>query len=211
VADRPPSGVVPIRIPEDDHECIALVPATVHPQGQYGVVVWLHPPGGFDDKQIAERWQTHCEQADLIVLAPKSADANRWLPTELPFVRKALDQLMRSYPIDAARIVVHGYQGGGALGYLFAFEHRDLLRGIAAVEAPVPLRAAPPDNDPLLRLAVWTAYSAKSKLAGPIKQGADRLQASKFPVTTIPLPEPRYLDDQELAGLVRWIDTLDRF
>jgi len=62
-----------------------------------------------------------------------------------------------------------------------------------------------------LRLAVWTAYSAKSKLAGPIKQGADRLQASKFPVTTIPLPEPRYLDDQELAGLVRWIDTLDRF
>jgi serine protease Do len=211
VAERPPSGVVPIRIPEDDHECVAIVPASVHPQGQYGVVVWLHPPGGFDDKQITERWQGHCEQADLIVLAPKSADPNRWLPTELPFVRKALDQLMRSYPIDAARIVVHGYQGGGALGYLFAFEHRDLARGIAAVDAPVPMRAAPPDNDPLLRLAIWTAYSTKSKLAGPIKQGADRLQAAKFPVTTIPLPEPRYLDDQELAGLVRWIDTLDRF
>ena len=207
--DRPPVGLIEIKLPEDEHNCQAYVPENFNPEVKYGLVVWLHPPGGYDEKQLMERWKTLCEQHDLIVIAPQAADPNRWLPTEIAFIRKAVDQLSRQYPVDATRVVAHGHQAGGTLGYLLAFEHRDLIRAVAAVDAPVPLRMSPPDNEPLQRLAVYSAQSTKSKFAAAIVAGVQRLQSLKYPVHSKTLHEPTYLDADELAELVRWIDCLD--
>ena len=208
--DKPAVGVVPIKLPEDTHECVAYVPENYDPRVGYGVVVWLHPPGGFKQDELVARWKPLCERHDLILLAPKSADATKWLPTEIPFIRKTIDDLASRYQIDRTRIVTHGFQAGGALAYLVAFGHRDLIRGVAAVDAPPPLRSQAPENDPIQRLAIYTTFAEKSKLAKAITAGVDKLKELKFPVTVKTLPDARYLNDEELTELVRWLDTLDR-
>ena len=73
------------------------------------------------------------------------------------------------------------------------------------------MRGRPPHNEPLHRLAVYIARAEKSRLAKPIKRSAAALKKLKFPVTLKDLGEtPRYLNDQELSQLARWIDMLDR-
>ncbi|MFM2095258.1 MAG: putative periplasmic serine endoprotease DegP-like precursor [Planctomycetota bacterium] len=207
---RPPTGLVPIKLPEDEHECFALIPSNFDPRVSYGVVVWIHAPGGFDEKQIEVQWKAACEQHDLIVLAPKSADASKWLPTEIPFIRKALDQVIRQYPIDATRVVAHGYQAGGAMAYLLGFGHRDVVRGVAVVDAGVPARVNVPENDPLERLGFYSAFSEKSKAAAVIQAGIQRLEKLKYPFTVKRMADAKYLSDEEIKELVTWIDSLDR-
>jgi pimeloyl-ACP methyl ester carboxylesterase len=105
--------------------------------------------------------------------------------------------------------VAAGEQGGGALTCLLAMAHRDLVRGVIAIEAPAIGQLA--DNDPVFRLAFVTAAAGKSPAAGIIAKGVEQLRAMKYPVTQIDLGEsPRDLSDEEWAALVRWIDALDR-
>jgi hypothetical protein len=69
-----------------------------------------------------------------------------------------------------------------------------------------------PDNDPENRLAVYSAASGSESLRAAIDAGLARIKAAKFPLTVRNLGNTqRYLNAEELAELVRWIDTLDRF
>ena len=208
-AQRPPVGVVDIQLPEEPNQCFAYVPDGYDPSIPHGVVVWLDAPGSLDKQQVIDLWKEHCTQRDLILLAPASVDPKRWQPTEIEVVRKMLDEFLSRYEIDDSRIVVHGYQGGGALAYRVAFAHRQVFRGIAAVDAPLPM--PPPPNDPLFRLAVYSCASTKSALNRRIGQGVNRLRGAKYPVTAkAPEGTARYLNAGELTELARWIDTLDR-
>jgi hypothetical protein len=75
----------------------------------------------------------------------------------------------------------------------------------------MPQFAALPDNDPLHRLAFFIATATKSPFAPVVDAGIKRLREAKFPLTVKDLGEqPRYLNDDELGQLVRWIDSLDR-
>lgn len=206
--ERPAVGTIDLKLPEEQNHCLAYVPETYRPDVRYGLLVWLHEPGGFDKDQLLARWKDHCDRADLILLAPQSADPQRWQSTELEFIRKSIDNVLANYQVDRTRIVVHGYQAGGALAYLVAFGHRDLIRGVAPVDALVPIRTSLPENDPVLRLAVYGAASSKSRLAPRIRESFERLRAKKFPV--ILRETEGYLTDEQIAELVRWIDTLDR-
>jgi len=209
--ERPAVGEVDIKLPEERNDCLAYVPASYHPDVVYGVVVWLHEPGGFDRQKLIARWRDHCRKRDLILLAPQSADPNRWLPTEVDFIHKTLDDVLSKYNIDRTRIAVHGHQAGGAMAYLTAFAHRDVVRAVAAVDAALPARARVPANDPVERLAIHTTFAKKSKLAKRIKAGTKRLQEMKYPVIVNDFDgDARCLNEEELAELVRWIDTLDR-
>ena len=210
-ADRPAVGAIEIKIPEETHECLAYVPENYHPDVSCGVVLWLHAPGGYDKDQLVARWKAHCEANDLILLAPKSADASKWQPTEVAFVRKVVDDVLGRYNVDRSRVVAYGYQGGGSMAYLAAFAHRDLIRGVAAVDAALPARSQIPATDPVFRLAVYSAAAEKSAVAEQVKATVKRLSDLKFPVTPKTLAASgRDLNDEELAELVRWIDTLDR-
>ncbi len=101
-------------------KCLALVPDNYNPLRPYGLVVWLHPPGKFVQDELVNRWKQLAQDHDLIVLAPQSADEKRWLSTEIEFVRKTIDDVMRTYSIDPTRVVLHGYQAGGAMAYYVA-------------------------------------------------------------------------------------------
>jgi serine protease Do len=207
---RPPVGAVQIAIPEVANKCLAYVPENYQAEVPHGLVVWLHEPDGFDQQKLIDRWKAHCESNSLILLAPQSADPQKWLPTEAEFVQKTIADVQARYNIDPTRIVLHGYKAGGAMAYLVAFGQRSVVRAVAVVDAPIPARAQIPTNDPVERLAIYSASADKSALAAAIKAGLKRLTDMKYPVTEQNLDSARNLNDGELADLVRWIDALDR-
>jgi poly(3-hydroxybutyrate) depolymerase len=173
------------------------------------VVVWLHGRGGFDRKQLLAQWKPLCDRYGLILVAPKSSNPAGWMPTDAALIDRLLTDVNSKYHVDPARVAVHGHEAGGSIAFLSAFNNRELIRAVAAVEAaPV---TPPPENEPLHRLAVYVASAAKSPLAPMIGVAVTALRQEKFPVVAKKLgTTPRYLNAAELAELVRWIDTLDR-
>ncbi len=209
--ERPQVGMIDLKLPDQENECVAYVPQNYHPAAPCGVVIWLHAPGAVEQQALIDRWKPLCEAHDLILLAPKSADPKKWQPTEARFVRRTLNELVKTYRVDPARIVVHGQEGGGALAYLVAASNPDLIRGVAAVEAALPAGMTPPETDPVHRLAFYIASAGKAQQAGRIEATIKLLRAMKYPVTVKPLgDQARSLLPDELAELARWIDTLDR-
>jgi S1-C subfamily serine protease/dienelactone hydrolase len=209
--EKPATGIVEIKIPEETNECIAFVPESYHPQLPHGVVIVLSAPGKIDRDQLVARWKAVCEERQLIVLAPMSAAADKWQATETAFIRKTLDDLVAHYKIDPTRIAAYGYQTGGAVAWLFASQNVDRVRAICALDALPPPRTSMPDTDPINRLAIYLGCAEKSPAAAGLKAVAESLREAKFPVTQKSLGEkPRDLTEDELAELARWIDTLDR-
>lgn len=205
------TGRVEIQIPEESNKCVAFVPQNYDSRKSYGVLISLHPPGKPDPAPLIERWKPICEQHNLILLLPQSGDAARWQPTEEAFIRKTIDDLVNRYPVDQTRIVIHGYQGGGAMSYLTAFKQRDVVRGVVAIDAALPLRMAAPQNAPLQRLAIVTGVSKQSKMHERVTAGVQALRERKFPVSVMDMDaDPRQLNDDERAQVGRWIDSLDR-
>lgn len=209
--DKPAVGVVPIKLPEEKNEAFAYVPENYSPDVPYGVVVWLHAPGGADQDKLVAQWKDLCAKHDLILLAPRSLDKAKWEPTEVGFIRKTLDEILNKYNVDRSRIVVHGQQGGAAMAYLVAFAHRDLIRGVAAVDSPPPARTKAPANDPVHRLAFYIAAPEKGEQADRIKTEAKDLEQKLFPVTRRSLGDAgRPLNAEEQGEVARWVDILDR-
>jgi len=208
---RPATGLVPVKVPEEPAECSALVPDNYNPAVAWGLLVWLPPPGPLNLEQLSREWGELCRAHEVILLVPQSVDPRRWLPTEVGYVRKAMDQLAATYRLDPTRIVVHGYQGGAAMAYLVALSHRDRIRGVAAVDAALPVRASAPENQPHERLAVYTTLPSESPLVARIQAGIQQLKDARFPVTVRPMEGPgRTLSEAERGELMRWMDVLDR-
>jgi S1-C subfamily serine protease/pimeloyl-ACP methyl ester carboxylesterase len=210
-APQPTTGIVEIKLPEEKNDCLALVPDSYHPDVPHGVVIWLHGPGGIARETLASRWKAAAEKHHLIVLAPQATNPAKWEPTDVPFVRKTLDDLASHYQVDRSRIAVYGYQSAGTMAYLVGLQNLDRVRAIIAVDAAPPARTVLPENDPLVRLAFYLASAEKSPAAAAIKAAGERLNAAFFPVTNAALGEQsRDLTDTELIDLGRWLDALDR-
>lgn len=209
--EQPPVGEVNLKLPEETNECLAYVPDDYHPEVAYGIVLWLHEPGGFDRGKLLDAWKDHCRANDLILLAPQAADPSRWLPTEVDFVRKTMDEVISRYRVDRTRIIACGHQAGGAMAALTAFSHRSLIRGLAVTDTALPGRLQVAANDPIERLALFISVAEESDAAQRVQEQVSRLQSMKYPVILRKHPgDPRPLNDAERAELVRWIDTLDR-
>lgn len=208
---KPATGLVPIKLPEFANECQALVPDDFRADVPHGLVIWLHAPGGSKEEELVALWKPLCEKYDFILLAPKSADPARWQATEVGFIRRAADAVAKTYAIDPARIVVHGHQAGATLAYLFGATNVDLTRAVAAIDAPLPRLSQFPQPDPVNRQAFFTTLATKSEQAAAVEAGVERLRSLKYPVVVQELGEQaRYLTGDELDGLVRWFDSLDR-
>jgi serine protease Do len=208
-ADRPQVGPFAVKLPEFKNECLAYVPESYNPLASYGLVVWLHPPGGSKDDELLARWRAPCDAQNLILLAPRSADPARWMPPEVDFIAKAIEQIREHYNIDSQRVAVTGQQAGGSLAFMVAFMHRDVVRGVAAIDAPLLGKA--PENDPASRLAFFTTTAKKANFADQITAGIEQLRKLKYAVTVIDEGDAaRDLNPTEFAELLRWIDALDK-
>ena len=92
-----------------------------------------------------------------------------------------------------------------------AFDHREIIRGISAVEAAVPASLTVRGNDPVNQLAFHLSWAEKSKLAKRFERDLKGLRKFKFPVVEQRIDgDARYLSDDELRGVVTWADSLDR-
>jgi serine protease Do len=208
-ADRPAVGAIRLNASEFSNETWAYVPERYEAEVPHGVVVWLHGAGGFDWPELLQRWKPLCDRHDLILVAPKSNDANRWMPEDAALIDRLLGNVAAKYRIDPARVVLHGYESGGTLALTTGLRHREAISAVAAVEAAPGIE--PAENDPLGRLAIYLAVASKSRVAQSTDLTVTALRKKKIPVTVKDLGEaPRYLNAEELAELTRWIDTLDR-
>ncbi len=205
------TGIINIKIPEAANSCVAYVPESYNPTIPHGVVIWLHPSGGYKEDELAANWKDHLARHDLILLAPRSADPTKWQRSELEFVRKTLDDLLSRYNIDRKRVGPVGQEGGGSMALLFALANREQVQGIVAVDAALPARTALPGNDPVIRQAFFFGTAQKSTAAKAVEATVKQLRAAKYPVTVKDLGEkPRPLAAEDNAELARWIDALDR-
>lgn len=208
-ADRAEAGSIRLKVPELENDAWAYVPDRYDPAVRHGLIVWLQGPGRFDWDELLARWKRHCDRDALILLAPQPAEADGWRPGEVTLVRKLVDDVRSAYTVDPARIVVHGHGTGGRLAYLVAFTGPEVVRAVAAVDAP--LAGRPPQHDPLHPMGFFAAWAKQSPEADRIEASVRHLRGMKYPVTVKPLgDEPRGLSDEELSELVRWIDVLDR-
>ena len=161
-AARP--GLVDIKIPEVKNECLAYVPPDYNPDPAYGVVLWLHAPGGDKQDELLARWQDRCQKHDLILLAPKSADPSAGSASEVNSSSKRSPnrQDLSSRPHADHR----AWAGGWRLARLSGGpgRHGNDPRDCPGA-APMPPLAAAPDNDPLHRLAFLIATASKSPFA----------------------------------------------
>jgi len=206
---RPQVGSVQLKIPELKNEAWAYVPAGYDPASPPGLVVVLQASGRFEWEDVLTRWKPHCDLYDLILLAPRTVDSASWQPGDADTVGKFIEQVRADYKLDPTRIVLCGREAGATLAYLVAGRKRDLVRAVAAVEG-LP-RSPLPDVDPLHRLAVYSAAARKSRRTALIEKAVGRMREAKIPVTVKDLGEvARDLNIDELAELIRWIDTLDR-
>jgi serine protease Do len=204
------TGLAPIKLAEEPNKFTAYVPETYQPNVPHGLVVVLSPPGDFDEKAFAARWKPLAEEFQLIVLAPQPAEEGKWKPAEAGVIRKGIDRVIDEYRIDRQRVALYGYQAGGVMAWLVTSQHLDLIRGLAVVDALPPGTLGLPENDPLLRLAFYLAAAEKTPAGLLLPRVAAPLSKENFAVTLKTLPATRDLDAEELAELVRWIDSLDR-
>ncbi len=124
-------------MPAHEHEFWAYVPEDYNPEFKYGLVVWLHPGGDTMEAAMLKNWQSLCDERGLILLAPKAAQIAGWIPDEMEFVKDATEMFLEKYSIDKSRVVLHGYGASGGFGYLVAFKHRQLFKGMTTVASPL--------------------------------------------------------------------------
>jgi serine protease Do len=180
------------------------VPENYDPDAGYGLVVWLHGPDGFEDEKLVAHWQAFCRDRGFILLAPKAAQKAAWTAGEMEFVSQAIAQVRDQYSVDALRIATVGRRSGGALAYVLAFEDRDVVRGVAAIQSRLPMK--PQENSPEHRLAFYLLMDKEMAEQPALKL----LREAEYPVTLQDIDDSPELSDGEQAALWTWLDTLDR-
>jgi serine protease Do len=208
--ERPKTGRLTLKVPEMANEAAVYVPAALDPDVPHGLIVWMHGVGGFDQDQLFSRFEQLCNKHDLILVAPKAADPQKWAAADMAFIQKLLEQVTSSYDIDGMRTGVYGHDvGAGSMAWMMALRNRDTIRSVAVVNAPAVGR--PPESDPLHRFAVYLMTAQKSGIARQIDQTVKMLREARVPVTVHSLgDEVRPPTDEEIGGRVRWLDMLDR-
>jgi poly(3-hydroxybutyrate) depolymerase len=201
-----------LKLAEFKETCDVYVPAS-HAAGRpLGVLLWVHAPGDVDAKEIIAAWQPICDRDGLILVVPMAADAGRWERTELEYLRRLMERVIRQYKPDPHRVVVYGQGGGGAMSWLLALSSRDIVRGVATTAAPLPRQVRVPENEPAQRVAVFSGLSGDETTNAQVAQGLEKLVDAGYPVTTITNSDRSgVLSAKEREELARWIDTLDRF
>ena len=205
---KPETGDIKLKIMEFPNDAFAYVPEHYDPGATYGLVVWLHGGRGLDWAQAVASWKPLCERYNLILVAPKSGDSKKWTPRDVDLVDGLIAEIAGRYNVDPLRVVVHGYETGGALASFVALRNRETIRAMALVEPQSTV--LPPENDPQYRFAVYMAASAKSAAARSMEKASSELRDMKIPLMQKKLgDEHRYLNADELSELTRWIDMLD--
>jgi len=220
----PQLGKMNIKLPEEEGECIAYVPENYDPRFQHSMLVLLPVPGKQKADELVKQWKESCEEHHTILLLPQAKEKVSWLPTEVAFIRKTIENVRKNYQLDPERIAIMGTGNSGSMAFLTAFTHRDLIRGVIAVEAGIPARSPSFFNEPLQRLSFVLIGAKEGRKAKRLDANAKLLTEMKFPVVIerpplaakgVAIEEDGAVDGlkqllRNRTKLLRWLDSLDR-
>ena len=223
--DLPQLGKMNIKLPEEEGECVAYVPENYDPRFQHSMLVLLPVPGKQKPDELVKQWKASCEEHHTILLLPQAKEKVSWLPTEVAFIRKTIENVRKNYQLDPERIAIMGTGNSGSMAFLTAFTHRDLIRGVIAVDAGIPSRSPSFFNEPLQRLSFVLMGPKEGRTAKRLEANAKLLREMKFPVVVEQsklLSALAAVDEKDGAAdavkqllqdqtkLLRWLDSLDR-
>ena len=188
------------------------IPDNYKKNKSYGVIIWLHDKGkgGKDGKDMKKTWELYCDEANYILIGPKSKNAEGWNATESDSLVQTINEALKGYTIDRNRIFAHGMGIGGYMSLYLGFQARDLVRGVAVSGAS--LATNPKDSLPNQPLAFFLVAGNKDPILKEIQETRDKLKEKKYPVIYREIQDfgKEYLDQKTMNELVVWIDTLDR-
>ncbi|MGC3969085.1 MAG: alpha/beta hydrolase [Pirellulales bacterium] len=205
--ERPQS----LKIAEFGNACSLYVPNNYTDDVPHGLVILLHPAGGFDKatlKTSLEAWLPICRRDHLILLQPTAKDKEGvWGRDDLEFSARR----STARPKGSAwtpRIVTLGWEEGGSLAMRAAAQYPERIRAAALVNGMLvgPL----PENEPQTPLAYFIAAEKSLPNLPQIKAGLKPLR-ERFPVTYRELSAgDDDLSTTQREEFARWIDMLDR-
>lgn len=181
---------------------------------RHGLLVWLGPPGEETATSRAAAWRRICRRDGLILLMPEPADAAGWAADDLEYLGRLLQTALARFDVDPHRIVVAGEGRGGQLAYTLALAGRRTIRGVVAIDSPLPRTLEVPDNSSNERLAILSIEAEGDPLALLVRKDVARLTEAGYPVTVITRranSDDAAPDSATRAQTARWIDGLDRF
>lgn len=198
------------KLPGYEQEFWAYVPEDYNAAHSYGLLVWVHPLRDTLEATVLNEWKKHCSQRGIILVAPKAANVAVWGANEAEFIKDVAQHFRDTYSIDASRIVLHGYATSGFFASQVAFKYREQFRGVLLAGAP--LRTAPPDNEPDLRLQFHLICGDRDPVFKFVTLTEKRLRDLKFPTTLTTLKDTasKYPTDSSIDEAARWVDALDR-
>lgn len=190
-----------------------LVPETYRRDVAHGLVVWLHPPTKGKDRDLEALllyWEDYCARRNLVMIAPQGEGESGWTPGDAEWISQAITETVESLALDRRRVVVHGMGAGGLMAYYLGFNNRGLVRGVAAVGAP--MGSAPKDRVPGQPLAFFLVVGDRDPAREAVEKTLQKIADKRFPAVLRLMGEAGsvYLDTPSLEALVDWIDTLDR-
>lgn len=216
--DRPhapgaPTGMLPdrpIRVEALEHRYSLYVPEDYDPGRRYPLVICLHG-AGFGGAAYLDRWAPRLGKSYLLA-CPTIDGGAWWNRSGEALVLAVLENVARTYRVDADRVFLSGMSNGGIGAYLIGLNHVDRFAAL------VPMAAAlPPPLFPLLDNAVATPlyliHGARDQVM-PIRYSrdvADYLRRRNQGIVyrehdqTHPQAGGHFFPKDELPALIDWL------
>ncbi|WP_298864574.1 PDZ domain-containing protein [uncultured Gimesia sp.] len=200
------------QLPGDDQKSWVYVPENYAPSYQYGLMVWIHPPGNTMESTILKEWKSICEQRGIIMVGPSAEDVIRWNRDEAEFVKEVVESIKTRYAIDSKRIFLISHANGSEFAFHLAFKYRELFRGVAVSASSI--RDQPPETDPDFPLSFYFALNANNPFNKLLQPQIEALRKMNYPTVFQMIkndkPAGDYLEKPHLEEIGRWADSLDR-
>ena len=199
-------------LPGDDQKYWAYVPENYSPNYQYGLMVWIHPPGNTMESTIFNEWKSICEQRGIIIVGPSAEDVIRWNRDEAEFVKEVIESMKTRYAIDSKRIFLISHANGSDFAFHLAFKYRELIRGVAISNSSI--KDQPPETDPDYPLSFYFVLNAKNPFNKLLQPKIEAIRKMNYPTVFQLIKNDNaaddYLEKPHLEEIGRWADSLDR-
>ena len=212
VDEQPPATVLKLEAPELAEPGWAIVPADDDGPPLGVLVSFDEPEGPLAAEAITGRvaaWRDAVIRYRVAVVLIGSSDPARWSRADLDGVGRSLEVLRSRRQLDPTRIGFVGRGAGGTFGWLAADRFGPVVRGVALIDAALPLRTAIEDAAP--DRFRWVLFGSSSSTepdpAAVGRQAADRERLSKAGITAGDLPALDS-DAARAAALCRWVEAL---